>query len=179
MNSIKITQAPKHIESFGSITGYYIGYKVLGSDKPYTFKTIENHAHSKLEAIVSNLKKSTMYTFSVQAFNTKGAGPASSEVTGKTLDKDPPSPPRLRVITTTATSVTLGWSSTSSLSSSPDDTTTSVTGMDYSTFSIVLFLDRDHVSLYLPSILNVTFSHSFFNETWSVVWRRWRCMKES
>lgn len=114
-----ISQAPKHIESFGSITGYYIGYKVLGSEKPYTFKTIEsNHLHSKpLEAIVTNLKKSTMYTFSVQAFNTKGAGPASSEVTGKTLDKDPPSPPRLRVISTTATSVSLGWTSN-------EDTTT-------------------------------------------------------
>lgn len=136
------------MESFGSITGYYIGYKILGSDKPYTFKTIEinnmnhvlnlpssmsssmsmtsmtsGHASNfinnkfdnsgngggKFETIITNLKKSTMYTFSVQAFNSKGAGPSSSEVTGKTLDKDPPSPPRLRIVSTTATSVSLSW----------------------------------------------------------------------
>ena len=104
-----LLQPPKHIESFGSITGYYIGYKVVASDKPYTFKTLEAHAHSKLEAIVSSLKKSTMYTFSVQAFNSKGAGPSSSEVTGKTLDKDPPSPPRLAISSVAATSVSLSW----------------------------------------------------------------------
>lgn len=103
-------QPPKHIESFGSISGYYIGYKIDGSDKPYTFKTIESHVHSKLETVITNLKKATLYTFSVQAFNTKGAGPASSEVTAKTLDKDPPLPPRVTLISTSATSATLTWS---------------------------------------------------------------------
>ena len=106
-----LQQPPKHIESFGSVTGYYIGYKIVGSDKPYTFKTVEDssHVHSKLEAIVSGLKKSTMYTFSIQAFNTKGAGPSSPEVTGKTLDKDPPAAPKLSITSVFPTSVTLSW----------------------------------------------------------------------
>ena len=105
-------QPPKHVESFGSVTGYYIGYKVVDSDKPYTFKTIEEsrEAHAKLEALVAGLKKSTMYTFSVQAFNTKGAGPSSPEVTCKTLDKDPPATPKLSITSVMATAVALSWS---------------------------------------------------------------------
>lgn len=103
------SQPPKHVETFGSISGYYIGYRVEGSDKPYTFKTIESHLHSKLEAVINNLKKATLYTFSVQAFNTKGAGPASSEITAKTLDKDPPLPPRVTLVSTSAASATLTW----------------------------------------------------------------------
>lgn len=80
-------QPPKHIESFGSVTGYYVGYKQINSDRPVTFKTVDSHTHSKLEVVVTNLKRSTAYAFSVQAFNSKGAGPTSADVVVKTLDK--------------------------------------------------------------------------------------------
>jgi hypothetical protein len=58
---------------------------------------------------VAGLKKATMYTFSIQAFNTKGAGPSSPEVTGKTLDKDPPAAPKLSITSVLPASVSLSW----------------------------------------------------------------------
>lgn len=68
-----------------------------------------SHVHAKLEAVVASLKKATMYTFSIQAFNTKGAGPSSPEVTGKTLDKDPPAAPKLSITSVLPASVSLSW----------------------------------------------------------------------
>lgn len=103
-------QAPKHIESFGSITGYYIGYKELNSDKPLTFKTIDNKLLDKLQFVINNLKKSSPYVFVVQAFNSKGTSPPSNEVQARTLDKDPPSTPSLRIVKVTKNSVRVTWS---------------------------------------------------------------------
>ncbi|XP_074602199.1 cell adhesion molecule Dscam1-like isoform X2 [Brevipalpus obovatus] len=103
-------KAPKHIESFGSITGYYVGYKELNSDKPLTFKTIENKLLDKLQFVINNLKKSSPYVFVVQAFNSKGTSPPSNEVQARTLDKDPPSTPSLRIVKVTKNSVRVTWS---------------------------------------------------------------------
>ncbi|XP_015784401.1 Down syndrome cell adhesion molecule [Tetranychus urticae] len=100
---------PKHIESFGSVTGYYIGYKELHTEKSFIFKTVENKLNSKLQITISNLRKSTSYIFTVQAFNTKGAGPQSPETVAKTLDKDAPLSPKLGIVSFTASTVTISW----------------------------------------------------------------------
>lgn len=94
---------PKHLEQFGSITGYYIGYRVSKAEnQQFTFSTVElsnpddystgqlngslplNSTAGQYEHLLGNLKKATTYTVIVQAFNSKGAGPPSAESQIKT-----------------------------------------------------------------------------------------------
>ncbi|RWS03186.1 cell adhesion molecule-like protein, partial [Dinothrombium tinctorium] len=108
--SIRIKwKPPRHIENIGSISGYYIGHKINHSNKQYTFTTVEAHSDKPLEFTFDNLKKATSYVFTIQAFNSKGAGPLSPEVVCRTLDKDPPLAPKLKVISSSATSAKLKW----------------------------------------------------------------------
>lgn len=74
------------------------------------YKTIDVKMLEKLQFAITNLRKSTTYNFVVQAFNSKGTGPPSNEITTKTLDKDPPMTPRLKISSVTATSITITWS---------------------------------------------------------------------
>lgn len=100
-------QPPTNIESFGSVTGYFIGYKIFHSDKSFNFKPLESQTN---EFKLTHLHKHTSYAITVQAHNSKGVGPQSTEVVVKTLDKDPPEPPILKIISTTSTSVVISWS---------------------------------------------------------------------
>lgn len=66
-------KAPDNQINFGSIKGYYIGYKVSDSGDVYVYKTIEtNEKSGKSETLLKNLNKSTKYDIVVQAFNSKG-----------------------------------------------------------------------------------------------------------
>ncbi|RWS18153.1 putative Dscam-like protein, partial [Leptotrombidium deliense] len=68
--SIRIQwKAPKHMENIGSISGYYIAHKINHSDKQYTFNTVDSNSDKPFELTLNNLKKSTSYSFTVQAFN--------------------------------------------------------------------------------------------------------------
>lgn len=93
-----------------SISGYYIGHRINHSDKQFTYNSVESKTDEPMEFILNNLKKSNNYVFIVQAFNSKGSGPPSPEVFCRTLDKDPPSPPKITVQSTTVATVQIEWS---------------------------------------------------------------------
>ena len=95
--SLKISwEPPREDLHYGQIRGYYVGYKVAASEsEAFVYKTLEadDRAASSNsvgginveETQLSGLKRFTKYTIIVQAFNTKGAGPASEEIVAQTL----------------------------------------------------------------------------------------------
>ncbi|XP_023233546.1 Down syndrome cell adhesion molecule-like protein Dscam2 isoform X2 [Centruroides sculpturatus] len=91
-----------------SITGYYVGYKLKG-DELYTYKTVETIPNQKQEFQLSGLARFTDYSIIVQAFNSRGAGPASDEVIVRTLEYDRPTAPIMKKFFTTSTSIKLTW----------------------------------------------------------------------
>lgn len=143
--SIKITWSLTDIKS-EIIEGFYIGYKALGQSDSFTYKTMmsnnnvrhERHTN-KYEYVIDSLMRHTKYAIVVQAFNSKGAGPASIEVItqtfsngiGSSLDKlvysacymqflnsftcfiieftDPPEAPLLKLDSVSNTYVSLSW----------------------------------------------------------------------
>ena len=92
-NSLKIKWKPpdRHLQ-FGQVKGYYIGYKLVdGTRYPIGENSVEQFAYKNVEAsgaesnafevaYLTNLKKHTLYSIVVQAFNSAGAGPRSDEV---------------------------------------------------------------------------------------------------
>ncbi|RWS04132.1 cell adhesion molecule-like protein, partial [Leptotrombidium deliense] len=64
---------PKSVRCEAMSSGYYVGHKINHSDKQYTFNTVAAGAEKPFELTLNNLKKSTSYLFTVQAFNSKGA----------------------------------------------------------------------------------------------------------
>ncbi|XP_050039355.1 cell adhesion molecule Dscam1-like isoform X1 [Dermacentor andersoni] len=109
--SIKIKwKAPPSQERRSPVKGYYLGYKLHRSGEQYVYKTLESSRNSDTEEFtLNNLRRNTEYSIRLQAFNSAGSGPASEEIVAKTLEHDPPSPPMIRVQSTTATSVHLLW----------------------------------------------------------------------
>lgn len=90
-NSLKIKWKPpdKHLQ-FGHVKGYYIGYRVVDANQ-YIGDASEHFAYKNVEAnsvesntlevaYLTNLKKHTLYSVVVQAFNSAGPGPRSDEV---------------------------------------------------------------------------------------------------
>jgi hypothetical protein len=63
----------------------------------------------ELQYDVHGLKRASLYSLVVQAFNSKGAGPSSNEVQCRTKEKDPPSLPKFRIVRVTVSSVTISW----------------------------------------------------------------------
>ncbi|CAN8004178.1 unnamed protein product [Ixodes pacificus] len=100
---------PPNFSAHGRIRGYYVGYKPLGSGESFVYKTIDVLDGFVPEISIGNLKRSTKYTVIVQAFNGKGAGPPSPEVTAQTFEHDPPQPPAVHIVSTSATAVTVSW----------------------------------------------------------------------
>ena len=98
--SLKIKWRPPSREvQFGRIRGYYIGYKVSGSDDPFQYKNVDvvnddygpaqqagmpgtiNHQHNSYQvSYITNLKRKTTYQVILQAYNSVGPGPRSDEV---------------------------------------------------------------------------------------------------
>ncbi|XP_077560152.1 cell adhesion molecule Dscam1-like isoform X2 [Haemaphysalis longicornis] len=128
---------PRYLKAEDQIEGFYIGYRELSSMDAFTFKTFEatspllpapvnlgaagsqgdvEAAGSALEPPphrlsyeIPGLRRSTEYAVTVQAFNSKGAGPQSEMVRVRTLEFDPPGAPLLRLGGTTARSISLNW----------------------------------------------------------------------
>ncbi|XP_076315756.1 cell adhesion molecule Dscam1-like [Tachypleus tridentatus] len=111
-NSVKVSWKPPEQKDWnGKIRGYYVGYRSIGADNLYQYKKIDiTYLNTEEETHLTNLKRSTVYLVSVQAFNTEGVGPRSDEVEVKTLEDVPPTAPDVKVFSSTVSSVTLGWS---------------------------------------------------------------------
>ncbi|KAK8777115.1 hypothetical protein V5799_029540, partial [Amblyomma americanum] len=82
---------PPEEQTHGSVQGYYVGYRIRGSGQPYSYKTLQS-GPSQQECHLRELRVRTRYGVVVQAFNAKGAGPASEEVAAQTLDFVPVAP---------------------------------------------------------------------------------------
>ncbi|XP_076325843.1 cell adhesion molecule Dscam1-like isoform X3 [Tachypleus tridentatus] len=88
------------------IKGYYIGYRLYGSDDSFIYKTV-GQENNKEE--LDGLLPGRTYEVVVQAFNAKGAGPMSKEVLAQTFEFDPPNAVIATVMSTTSSSVQLQW----------------------------------------------------------------------
>ncbi|KAH6936506.1 hypothetical protein HPB50_018450 [Hyalomma asiaticum] len=101
---------PLDEETNGLVQGYYVGYRVRDATESFSYKTLESSSVSPAQQCeLTDLRRSTRYSIVVQAFNAKGAGPASEEVFSQTLDIDPPAAPRLKMDSSTSSSVHLSW----------------------------------------------------------------------
>ncbi|RWS21301.1 Down syndrome cell adhesion molecule-like protein 1, partial [Leptotrombidium deliense] len=112
--SVKVSwKAPPKDQWNGELEGYYIGYKAVGSNQPFSFRsevaTPNKDFSHKYEFFLTNLMKATSYDIVLKAFNSAGSGPQSHEMRVKTLDGDLPSAPNAFVVSSTKTSVTLSW----------------------------------------------------------------------
>ncbi|XP_031351172.1 Down syndrome cell adhesion molecule-like protein Dscam2 isoform X16 [Photinus pyralis] len=98
----------------GEILGYYVGYKLASSDKPYLFETVEfvREEGKEHHLEVTNLKTYTQYSIVVQAFNKVGAGPMSEDIKAYTAEGTPEQPPHDTTCTTlTAQTIRVSWTS--------------------------------------------------------------------
>lgn len=110
--SIRVTWKPPRLDlQYGHIKGYYVGYKVFNSDADsFIYKTLEVDSPDFTESTtLVSLKKFTKYAITVQAFNSKGTGPASEIIEVQTLQNDPPPAPVLKVASVTTSSIHLTW----------------------------------------------------------------------
>ncbi|XP_077561118.1 cell adhesion molecule Dscam1-like [Haemaphysalis longicornis] len=105
-----VWKPPSDEESNGLVQGYYVGYRLRDGKESYAYKTLESSSSSAMQQCeLTDLRRSTRYSVVVQAFNAKGAGPASEEVFSQTLEIDAPSAPRLKLVSSTSSSVHLSW----------------------------------------------------------------------
>ncbi|KAG8201065.1 hypothetical protein JTE90_002739 [Oedothorax gibbosus] len=108
---LKVTWKGPTASSSGYLLGYYVGYRDLSLSDPYIYKTVDISKQERMnEALISNLRRNTKYSVTVQGYNSKGAGPASKEIIVQTLQHDPPKSPVLKVASTSEFSVELQWS---------------------------------------------------------------------
>uniref|UniRef100_A0A6P7FJH3 Down syndrome cell adhesion molecule-like protein Dscam2 isoform X4 n=1 Tax=Diabrotica virgifera virgifera TaxID=50390 RepID=A0A6P7FJH3_DIAVI len=97
---IVVTWEPPPRESWnGNLLGYHVGYQEYTNDdsnniaQNYIFKSVEVRPHFGGEATLQGLAKFTTYNIVVQAYNSRGSGPASEPVTARTLEDSPTLPP--------------------------------------------------------------------------------------
>ncbi|UYV62108.1 hypothetical protein LAZ67_1007809 [Cordylochernes scorpioides] len=102
-------KAPPRDQWNGQLKAYHIGYKIHGSDEPYSYKTVEFSKDLEEEHKLTKLQKSTDYSIIVKASNSAGMGPESQEIIRKTSDTDPPAAPYLWVESQGSTSLKLRW----------------------------------------------------------------------
>ncbi|XP_071455023.1 cell adhesion molecule Dscam1 [Hetaerina americana] len=103
---------PERDEWNGEILGYYVGYKLASSDKPFLFETVEFSKEEGKEhhLQIINLKTYTQYSVVVQAFNKVGAGPMSEEGKQYTAEGIPEQPPQDTTCTTlTSQTIRVSW----------------------------------------------------------------------
>lgn len=81
-------QAPKKHLQNGAIKGYQVGYREYSSGGNYQFSVIslETTGDNAESLVLDNLKKFTQYGVVVQASNSAGTGPSSTEVAATTLE---------------------------------------------------------------------------------------------
>ncbi|XP_043478444.1 Down syndrome cell adhesion molecule-like protein Dscam2 isoform X35 [Leptopilina heterotoma] len=114
-HSLKVTWKPPPREDWnGEILGYYVGYRLSSSEKPYMFETVEFSKEDGKEhhLQITNLKIYTQYSVVVQAFNKVGSGPMSEERRQHTAEGVPEQPPHDTTCTTlTSQTIRVSWSS--------------------------------------------------------------------
>ncbi|XP_030749790.1 Down syndrome cell adhesion molecule-like protein Dscam2 isoform X2 [Sitophilus oryzae] len=94
-----VTWEPPPRETWnGNLLGYHVGYQAMDEENKsislsYVFKSVEVRLHYGGEAILQGLSKYTTYSIIVQAYNSRGSGPASDPVTARTLEDAPSLPP--------------------------------------------------------------------------------------
>lgn len=95
-----------------------MGYQEVAADsspyanepQTYSFKSVEVRAHYGGEAVLQGLSKYTVYGIIVQAYNSRGSGPASDPVTARTLEDTPTLPPEnIQCSVLSAQSVHISW----------------------------------------------------------------------
>ncbi|XP_065340864.1 cell adhesion molecule Dscam1 isoform X20 [Cloeon dipterum] len=115
--TLKISwKPPERDEWNGDILGYYVGYKLSSSDKPYLFETVEFSKEEGKEhhLQIAELKTYTQYSVIVQAFNKVGAGPMSEETRQYTAEGVPEQSPQDTACTTlTSQTIRVSWVSPS------------------------------------------------------------------
>ncbi|XP_042906000.1 cell adhesion molecule Dscam1 [Parasteatoda tepidariorum] len=113
--SVNVTWQMSSEETDGSnYDGFYIGYRMSSSSEPFTFTTIEqSRKHLEHFYEVKNLNRNTDYSFIVQAFNQRGAGPPSETISAKTMEYDRPLPPVIKSYYATTNSIKIIWESRS------------------------------------------------------------------
>ncbi|CAF96064.1 unnamed protein product, partial [Tetraodon nigroviridis] len=81
-------QTPKKHLQNGAIRGYQVGYREYSSGGNYQFSVIsvETTGDNSEHLVLDNLKKFTQYGVVVQASNSAGTGPSSTEVVATTLE---------------------------------------------------------------------------------------------
>ncbi|PNF13800.1 hypothetical protein B7P43_G12441, partial [Cryptotermes secundus] len=112
-HKLKISWKPPERDQWnGEILGYYVGYKLASSDKPYLFETVEFSKEEGKEhhLQVGELKTYTQYSVVVQAFNKVGPGPMSEETRQYTAEGIPEQPPQDTTCTTlTSQTIRVSW----------------------------------------------------------------------
>uniref|UniRef100_A0A7N6A605 Down syndrome cell adhesion molecule a n=1 Tax=Anabas testudineus TaxID=64144 RepID=A0A7N6A605_ANATE len=111
--SIRVTWRPpkKHLQN-GAIRGYQVGYREYSSGGNYQFSVIsvETTGDNAENLVLDNLKKFTQYGVVVQASNSAGTGPSSTEVAATTLEDVPSRPPEnVQATATSPEVISLSW----------------------------------------------------------------------
>ncbi|XP_025832144.1 Down syndrome cell adhesion molecule-like protein Dscam2 isoform X2 [Agrilus planipennis] len=112
-----VTWEPPPKESWnGNLLGYHVGYQELPSERlvsptqGYVFKTVDVRAQYSGEAVLQGLAKFTSYNIIVQAYNSRGSGPASEPIVAQTLEDAPTLPPEnVQCSVLSAQSLHISW----------------------------------------------------------------------
>nr|XP_053626185.1 cell adhesion molecule Dscam2-like [Cherax quadricarinatus] len=103
---------PPHNLTHGDVLGYYLGFKDAseGEGGAYNFTTVGVDGVGVTSATLGGLRPHARYAVVLQAFNSKGAGPASPPALATTLEDKPSSPPgHVTCESVTSSSVVVTW----------------------------------------------------------------------
>ncbi|XP_063589130.1 cell adhesion molecule Dscam2-like [Penaeus indicus] len=106
-------EPPPENLTHGTILGYYLGYKDDSESEggAYNFTTVGVDGAGVTTATLAGLRPHARYSVVLQAFNSRGAGPASPPALGTTLeDKPGAAPGHVTCETVTSTSLVVTWS---------------------------------------------------------------------
>ncbi|XP_071517586.1 cell adhesion molecule Dscam2-like isoform X2 [Panulirus ornatus] len=106
-------EPPPHNLTHGTVLGYYLGFKddSEGEGGAYNFTTVGVDGAGVTTATLAGLRPHARYTVVLQAFNSRGAGPASPPALGTTLEDKPSAPPgHVTCDSVTSSSLVVTWS---------------------------------------------------------------------
>nr|XP_045585779.1 Down syndrome cell adhesion molecule-like protein Dscam2 isoform X2 [Procambarus clarkii] len=104
---------PPHNLTHGTVLGYYLGFKddSEGEGGAYNFTTVGVDGVGVTSATLAGLRPHARYAVVLQAFNSKGAGPASPPALATTLEDKPSAPPgHVTCESVTSSSLVVTWS---------------------------------------------------------------------
>ncbi|XP_069972795.1 cell adhesion molecule Dscam1 isoform X4 [Penaeus vannamei] len=112
--ALQVSWEPPHENlTHGTVLGYYLGYKDDSESEggAYNFTTVGVDSVGVTTATLAGLRPHARYSVVLQAFNSRGAGPASPPALGTTLEDKPGAPPgHVTCETVTSSSVVVTWS---------------------------------------------------------------------